>query len=296
MSKTTVVGSAPISFTTSEGKALSIPLSALSFIDSKIQIDKSEELSAIDKAELESWLKYLVKIETIKQGEKSAPNPAIAIKAIDTGEIGNSIQIEFNNFISDPTAPLERNKSTFDAVVRYEKNHTLSYDPVSETFIKKVLGTEITGGMQPGLVHIKDADTPDNIKPKAAIYKLVGGTDSQKSSIPIDKDPSGTNAFKLEVLKDGADGDFTTVTISNVSENTKTFMLTVGWEKTVSGINSTNLEAEFKNFSYLIKISKPRNAENVEIDYAIPDSGVLILNGGAEKKDAIIAKAIAFTS
>jgi hypothetical protein len=298
MSKTTVVGSAPIAFTTAGGTALSIPLSTLSFVDSKIQIDiQPAGISASDKSDLESWLNYLVKIETLKKSTKKAPNPAISIEALDSGEIGNSIKIKFDNFIPDTTAPLDKNKATFDAVVTYEKTYALSYDPTAtKTFVKNVLGTETTPGTQPGLVHLKSTDTPDNIKPKANTYKLTGGTASKKSSKPVDRDPSGADAFNLEAFKNGSDGNSINVKIADVSDSNKTFTLTVVWEKTVPGIKSTNLEVKFGEFDYLIKIAKPRDASNSEIDYSVPDAGVIVLNGGAEPKDAVPAKATAFIS
>jgi hypothetical protein len=282
MSKTTVVGSAPIAFTTAGGTALSIPLSTLSFVDSKIQIDiQPAGISASDKSDLESWLNYLVKIETLKRGEKTPPKPAIAIVAKNSGKAGNNIKIEFKD-IQKTVDPVN---STFTATITATEIYDLSFDKTSDIFIEKVLGANT-------LVNVKGTATELPPKETEFPYKIKDGSPAKKSVQDVEAaEAPGSTAFTIEAKNKGKDGDDITVEISNVNIDAKTYTLTATWNPTFTDIKLGDLPAKLQGSQDVIIAEKPGSSE-----FAIPDGGVVVLNGGSDKQDAVTAKATVFFS
>jgi hypothetical protein len=98
MSELSVVGSGPVSFTTSAGQAKLIPLSALVFKEGNIGFRDGVAIDPDVKSEAKEWLQYLVKIDELKAGEKPAPKPAIAFEAVESGAIGK----KFRDLIAYP--------------------------------------------------------------------------------------------------------------------------------------------------------------------------------------------------
>jgi hypothetical protein len=268
MSKKTVVGSAPIAFTTKEGKAVSIPLSALSFGDNGLDIPASYE------EELQKWLKYLDKTGALKPSEKTEAQPAIAIVAKNSGKAGNNIKIEFKD-IQKTVDPVN---STFTAIITATEIYDLSFDKNSTIFIKKVLGLTT-------LINVKGTATEST--PKQLPYQLENGDDATKSTKAVESEPSGT-AFTIEAKNKGKDGNDINIEISKVNTTAKTYTLTAIWNPTFKDIKLGDLPAELQGLQDIIEVTKPEGSE-----FAIPDAGVVVLNGGADKQDAIAAKAIA---
>lgn len=284
MSSAIAVGSGPIAFTTRDGKALLIPLTAISFENGEIKL--SLAYSAY-QAEIQPWLAYLAKQGTITAGETPPTPPALIIKATDAGIAGNDIQIEFKNITPDPAEPLNSAKTTFDATVTEKETHTLSLDSDSPIFIKKILGTETTLGSKQSLVHIKAADTPS--QPKPGKYTLENGNATTKATKPVDAEPSGT-AFNLEAKKVGDDGNNTVASISNVDATAKTFAMAVTWTKTITAIKLADLPAKLEGTNqYIITVTKPNGGSSGFT--IIPSAGWFALNGGADKRDAVQASA-----
>jgi hypothetical protein len=285
MSKTTVVGSAPISFTiASTGQAISVPLSALSFDDTRENIIELVDQSASYNSVLQPWLNYLYKVGTLKAKEKSAPKPAIEIEAKNPGKAGNSIQIEFKDIKITP----DPSDSTFTAIITATEIYKLSFDKNSDVFIDKVLV-----GMDK-LVHVKVAGAATETAPKDnKSYKLGGGDDTTtKSSRSIDAEPSGT-AFTIEAKNKGKDGNDIKIDISNVNATDKTYTLTATWNPTFEDIKLVDLPRKLQGSQEIIVVTKPKPTGS---EFAIPDAGVVVLNGGADKQDAVAAKAIVFFS
>jgi hypothetical protein len=294
MPNATVVGSGPVTFTTTDGQQLSIPLSLLYFDSSNILKADRWPLYTKYKAEVDPWLHYLVTEGELTPGTTAAPLPAILIHAADPGQAGNNIQVTFSNITPDPSDPTNPTKTTFDAiVVETDAYSSLSFDPASPNFIKTVLGTQTTiTGSQPGLVHVFDADHPS--QPKAGIYQLTGGTSASKSTSTINSDPTGT-AFNLEAKKNGMDGDKTSVTISNVDAVGKTFSLVAVWSsQPITGSKLADLPGKLaqsaSSAGYEISVTAPASG------FAIPATGVVGLTGGADPRTASTASATAYAS
>ncbi len=291
MSSAIAVGSGPIGFTTKDGKALLIPLTAISFENGEIKL--SLAYSAY-QAELHPWLVYLAKQGTITAGEIPPTPPALIIKATDVGIAGNDIQIEFKNVTPDPADPLNPAKTTFDAIVTEKETHTLSIDSTSPIFIGTILGIDTTPGSKQSLVHIKATPTPS--KPKAGTYALENGNATTKAAKPVDGDPSGI-AFKLEAKKVGEDGNNTVASISGVDAAisgvdaaAKTFVMAITWTKTIAAIKLADLPAKLEGTNkYIIAVTKPDGS--LSGFTIIPSAGLFALNGGADKRDAVQASA-----
>ena len=280
MSKTVVLGNGPVAFTDQNGQMLLIPLSALTLDSNTI-----EASDPYNTDEIRQWLQYLVTTGCLAAGPL-APKAAMTIQAADPGLAGNNIQVVFSNIVPDPADPTNADKTTFDATITETDTYNgLSFDSASPSFIKTVLGTETVTGTKPGLVHIKDADTPS--LPKADSYPLTSGSDTTKSSVKIPGNPSG-NAFQVEAKKGGKEGNNTTVTISNVDASAKTFTLTAVWTQTVTGIKRGGLPEGLQGNQYEIKVDKPAGG-----DFAIPAPGPIGLSGGADARPASNATAIA---
>ncbi|MEG4318608.1 MULTISPECIES: hypothetical protein [unclassified Microcoleus] len=284
MSSAIAVGSGPIAFTTKDGQALLIPLTAISFENGAVKL--SAGYSAY-QAELQPWLEYLAKQETITAGETPPTPPALMIKATDAGIAGNDIQIEFKNVTPDPADPLNPAKTTFDAIVTEKETHTLSIDSTSPIFIGTILGIDTTPGSKQSLVHIKATPTPS--KPKAGTYTLENGNATTKAAKPVDGDPSGI-AFNLEAKKVGEDGNNTVASISGVDAAAKTFVMAITWTKTIAAIKLADLPAKLEGTNkYIITVTKPDGS--LSGFTMIPSAGLFALNGGADKRDAVQASA-----
>lgn len=266
------LGSGPVAFTTSAGKFLLIPLSAISFKD-----DGSIELSGdySNENELQNWLKYLVQIGSIKPGAKSPPKPALKISAVDPGAAGNNIQVEFKlNVI---------NADNIDATVTEQAIYTLSCDSKKPNYIGTVLAAD-----QGNLVHV--TGSIQQLPPPTGTYNFSGGdigtakTDVKETSV------NGTTYFTLEARKKGEAGDLITVDISNVNTANQTFELVAKWTKTVQNLSVENLSQLNDEAGYVIKVN------SIDGNTAIPAPGIIKLGGGADKQEAKQASAIAFTS
>ena len=75
MSNATVVGSGPIAFTTKEGQALSIPLTAPVINGDKIEFKDSNYPA---KIQVQPWLDYLVSIDEQKDAVKATATAFIS--------------------------------------------------------------------------------------------------------------------------------------------------------------------------------------------------------------------------
>jgi hypothetical protein len=277
MPNVTVVGTGPVTLTTKDGLQISVPLSALYFDSTnKIRADHWL-LYAKYGSDVDPWISYLAKNGELTPGRAPAPTPAILVTAADAGQAGNNIQITFSNVTT----------TTFDAlVVETDSYTTLSFDSTSPNFIKKVLGTETIAGSQQGLVHLLDADTPS--RPKAQTSNLTGGNAATQASAQAAADPTG-NAFTLVAKKNGADGNKTSVTISNVDAGAKTFTLVAVWSsQPITAIKLTDLPDKLTGGTggasgYEIGASAPAGG------FKIPVPGMVPLGGGANQQGAVAA-------
>jgi len=266
MSSTIALGSGPIAFTTKDGQALLIPLTAINFENGAVKLSATYSNY---QAELQPWLNYLAKQKTITAGEIAPPQPALIIKATAPGIAGNNIQIEFKNVTPDQ----------FDAIVTEKETYTLSLKKNSPIFIEKILSGS-------NLVDIKDTDPQS--QPKPGSYQLVkeGAQTKATTSVLDGGNPSGI-AFKLEAKKVGDDGNNTVARIPSIDAAAQTFVMDLTWTKIIEAITLGDLPAKLEGTNK-ITVTKPDSLTGFTI---IPSAGLFTLNGGADKRDAMQASA-----
>src|SRR5260370_16336642 len=140
-------GNGPLEFTDSNGRQVSIPLTAFSF-DAIGNLVVNANWKAIASAPPASaLLAYMRAQGLIAPAPAPSPKPAAIIKAVGPGAAGNNIAILIENIAANP----DPTKTTFDIVV----TETEDYTGLTAATIKSVLGTATTAGSQPGLPHVK---------------------------------------------------------------------------------------------------------------------------------------------
>ena len=295
----TVIGNGPISFTDNNGTQQSIPLSLLYFDNGVVRADKWTLYSDPDNmAIVDALLKNLVVGEFLKPAPAQPPKPAIALKASIPGTKGNTIQVIFSNIVAGSSPPTS---TTFDAEISAKATYPgLSFDPVSPSFVGKVLGVGATSGTSPGLVRVKEPAPVTATPPKAITTSkaLTSGGASAKSSLSVDGDPPGT-AFTLEAWKDGVDRNNIKISIPDtVNPEAKTFTLVVEWtQPKITSIAPKDLPPKLEGKKpegekFVIEVSKLKDAA----DFGIPAPGTIVLSGGADATGALPAGAVAFST
>lgn len=224
MSKALVLGNGPVVLTAQDGHFLEIPLSALIYDSGTIKLASPTLYPPKYQSELIPWIQYLSNAGILSAG---APLVAMVIQAIQSGSMGNTINVTIDN--------VNTTANTFDMNITETDQYVgLSYDSASSSFCKTILGTnKPVPGTRLGLVVVNDSDTPD--LPANNDYSLQGGTTKKPSSVDILKDDK-SKAFTLFARAIG-DENLTKVTIKDASATTKTFTLIASWTKKITGIN-----------------------------------------------------------
>ena len=215
----------------------------------------------------------------------------MVIQAQDPGAAGNNIQVVFSNI--QVVDPHDSSKITFDATITETDTYNgLNLNPASPSFIQTVLGKQGTNkGSQPGLVSIKDISVNPPLPLATKTYPLANGG-ATPSFVPIDGDPAGT-AFIVEAKKASPEGDNTTVIISDVDKDKKTFTLVAKWTKSIPGIHLAELPNKLDGGppQYEIKVSIPNGGA-----FAIPAPSSVGLSGGADAKSESTASGTVLAS
>jgi hypothetical protein len=283
-----VVGSGPVELTLSTGQFVSIPLSALYFdTDGTLKADNWPPLKNYpggDQEVIKSWLAHLVTNNLVTKLVAAPPKPAMVVKATDPGSAGNSVQVQTKVTKVDP----DPTKTTFDITI----TETDTYTGLSAATIKNVLGTEKAPGS--GLVHVVDASVKPGLVPDQAKspYKLPApGAPGAAPRVDV-VDASNAVVFTLEAKKPGPDGKGTTVTITNVDTNAKTFALTATWtKKTATGVTVATLQQGTAGLGlgYEVNIAPPTG-----VTYSVPKDGTVTLTGGYDGTPPANASATIF--
>ena len=269
---TAVAATGPVVFTDrATGSQKSIPVSSLYFSnsDGTIKADRWAPYNsgnAAFKTGVDDWLKYLVTASILTPVEKSEPKAAMVITAKDPGSTGNTIELTVSN-VHETTPDV----FVFDAVVKENDVYT----GLTADTLKDVIGNTAGGGTKPGLVFVSSAGAP--AVPKAGDYPLTG----DPAEVEVKK-ADDTVAFKLKAKAAGADGARTVVTIGAPDANDK-FTLTAKWQRSETNLAPADLQSKF---AYEITVTAPDGSP-----LAVPGAGTTVLAGGADKADAIRAKA-----
>ena len=261
------------------GKQYEIPLSQLFFDDTgaiKADLWAPYTTGTTDfQNAVGAWLRYLAKTDVLTKAAKSAAPPAMLITAASAGAAGNSITITIANV--KETSP-GSGSFVFDATVAETDQHK----GLTKDNIRDRLGTPTSTGSEPGLVFVWTTPATLDV-PKAGTYAASGAN----AEFTIDKNSGTGTAFKLRA-KAGTNADqlLTSVVITDPDSN-GVFDLTATWSKSATGINAAGFAAAGA-FDYDITVADAPG----QTALGTPAAGTYKLSGGAEKSDAVPAKAI----
>jgi hypothetical protein len=277
MANTLAAGSGPFEFTNSNGKHISIPISAFSF-DASGNLVVDPAWTAVTKIQPASGLlAYALAEGLIAPAPAPSPFPALLIKAADRGTGGNNITVT----ISAVTPAADPTQSTFSITIT--ENDV--YPGLTAASITGILGsssvsgstlTSVVTGSSPGLVQVEDGTVYPNGAPVATTSSLVG----DPALLDVDGDGSPPLVFTLLAKKGGADGALTQIDISLDTASPpipgpETFTLTASWTKTVTA-SLADLQTVIQNqLGYEVVVSLPGSGA-----FSVPAAGVSTLSGG----------------
>lgn len=273
-------GNGPFEFTNSQGKQISIPLSAIKFDSNGQPVVNSTWKSYVTTQPGQALLAYAVKEGLLAPQPQPSPFPAMVIGAADPGSCGNNITVAVT--ISGVTTSPPSNDPTltpFSLMV----TETDTYTNQTASTIASTLASS------GGLVQIVG---PVNQGVPAHQSGTLGGSPPQYSVLGSGSPPGWV--FKLGAKHNVPDASRTQVSVtpnltSPPDPGAGTFTLTVTWPKTVNGITLPTLESMIQSqLSYEITVSKPSSGA-----YSLPAAGSTTLAGGGT---ASTASAILYTS
>lgn len=277
MANTLATGNGPFEFTNSNGKHISIPISAFSF-DTGGNLVVDPAWTAVTKIQPASGLlAYALAEGLIAPAPAPSPFPAMLIKAADRGTGGNNIEVE----ISAVTPAADPTQSTFTITIT--ENDV--YPGLTAASITGILGsssvsgstlTSVVTGSSPGLVQVEDGTVYPNGAPVATTSSLVG----DPALLDVDGDGSPPLVFTLLAKKGGADGALTQIDISLDTASPpipgpETFTLTASWTKTITA-SLADLQTVIQNqLGYEVTVSLPSSGA-----FSVPAAGISTLSGG----------------
>jgi hypothetical protein len=270
MASKPVRGSGPVDISIS-GKQYSFPLSAFVF-DASGAVNINPQFPAIDASvqkALLDWVGYLAKQSLLTPGDTPAPQPALLIQARDPGSTGNFITVDIENV----QVKAQIGDSTADVTV----TETDTYAGLTPATLEQVIGKISGGGSRPGLVFL--VSQPD----KTILPAVSAGVRS--GAKPYTFDFAGV--FKVQAKHDDEDGKLTTVNVTAVDTNAKTFTLVATWTKSANAVKLSDLIDPNKTpFAYELAVTAPAGGLK-----SVPTAGVVTLSGGIDAQPAASAQA-----
>lgn len=283
----TVLGTGPFEFTDpTTMKQVSIPLSALKFVNNQLQIDAAT-WALTYPASVINLLGAMGQQGLIVPAPTPSSRPAMVITAANNGSAGNGIQVAISNVVvnTDPTL------TKFNVAVTDTKKYvglTLAAGPNN---IETVLGSDTVTGPATGLVHVLHSGLANTGLPAAILSPGTSLVSTAPNKAKLDvktATPPGTAVlFTLEARAVGNDGDLTKVIIDNVSTTNNTFDLTVTWTKSVTNVTVGSLPSGLSPLGYEILVSTPP----IGI-FSAPSVTTIQLAGGQDGSSPVAASAI----
>jgi hypothetical protein len=247
----------------SNGKEISVPLSALEYASGQVDLrsgwSNSAGLSNDDSEILNGLLAELQRVGYLKSAPPPAPKPAIIVQAANPGPEGNNIKITISNVVQGKGgAKLDPLQTTFSVTAQ----ETGEYPGLTLANIASKLGTD-KDPKGTGLVHVQDGTiSPSGDMPVELSAKAVPGT------LKV-LDKNGKNLFTLEARGSRNSAPNVSVTISDITKDT--FKLSASWEHKIDNvkIDAPTLESKFQDLAYLITVSPPAGPPSRA--YSVPD-------------------------
>jgi hypothetical protein len=201
-----------------------------------------------------------------------ASRPTVSVQAAFAGAAGNNISVEISNLQAEAAPPV------FDLTV----TEMDVYTGITVTVLAATIGDE-SGGPNDGLAHAVANSVNSNLVPlDNQTVAFTGGQAGANARATFRDSANQQTVFTLEARGQGADGNVTTASVTNVSGASPsaavTFDLTVTWQRTLPAVNIASLfPAIQSSLGYVIVAAPPVTAMP-----AIPAEGVTPLTGGAD--------------
>ena len=252
-------GNGPFEFTDSNGKQISIPLTAFSFDAlGKLSVD-TKWTSIASAAPAKALLDYMTRQGLIAPAPVPSPKPAAIVKAAFPGPVGNNIAVS----VSITTPSPDPTKTTFEIDVTEQEKYT----GLTPTTLVGLLGTAKIPGSLPGLVVVDGSVT--GVPAALPQTGLTGGTDTANAN-----SGSQITTFKLDARAPGTAGNSIAITIDNVTATA--FDLTVALTLTSSNLTIATVQSALaKDLGYEIVALPPSGGV-----FSVPAAGTTNLSGG----------------
>lgn len=274
-----VVGNGPISYRSTDGRQLSIPLSGLSYSGGTVTVLPLYAPAAGDADGVSALLADFVATGEIGPAPLPASVPAIVFGATQPGAAGNAITVR----IDAPQDVATNPAATFDVTVT--ESHT--YPSVTVTSVAALLGSDASTGTVPKLVHVKGAVAGTPKDPDPGTSPFVDGADTDP--VTLDVKSGADKQFTLEADRPGKQGGALTATIGPATPPAPhTFSLTTQWLRKITGVTVGSLPGSLDNVKYIATVTKPQSG-----NYGVPPAGTttVALGGGANAQGAVPATA-----
>jgi len=262
MATVSAVGDGPIDFVGSDGRQLTIPLEAITFVD-------DVPTSSISADGLGAWLVYLVDQGDLVPGPSPAAPVALRLVAAKEGATGNDITIEVS--AAGGTAVLIVTESHV-----YEK---VSCNPAAAT---RRLADVLSDS---SLVHLTNPTAGGTTKPKKNAAIAAKGTTPETWVILDEHDNMLVTLEARDTDFDSTKGTMT-VGVDSVADD-NTFTLTLEWVGNSVEVKKAKpgaSQAAFDDLGFSVKLKSPPPA-------GMPAPGTYRLTGGADEADAQVASA-----
>jgi hypothetical protein len=271
-----VTGYGPFEFTDSNGKHVSIPLTALTIANNQLQSSDPVWSNYLTSAPAQALAKYMVAEGLISPTPAPSPFPAMIIRAANAGTAGNNITVLVTVSTPPPSPPIPDPTQLSFSIQVSETDTYANQTPAT------IASTLAAAG---GLVQVVETDQTSGIPDSSYTNASFSGSPAQLS-IDASGSPGGT-LFVLGTRGGGADALNTYVTIttpnqaSPPSSGSGTFTLKATWQKTVNNITLDTLASVLSELSYVVTISKPSSGA-----YSVPAAGSTTLSGGNASSNA----------
>ena len=283
MAGTQATGTGPFEFTDSNGKHVSIPLTAITFdANSKPLINSAWQHVFATQPAAASLLAYAVAEGLIAPAPAPSPFPAMIVKAVDGGLGGNNITVAISNIVPDAGSPPTNDptRTSFTITV----TETDIYNGLTAASIEQTLGsadgtfTSVVKGTSTGLVQVLHGSVEVYGTPHSVSAATFTGPPYR---LDVNGSASPPKVFTLIPKKAGSDARFTKITITpNTSSPPQagpgTFLLQATWTQNATATLETLASVVQSMLGYEISVSPPGSGS-----YSVPAVAVTSLSGGA---------------
>lgn len=272
-----VTGNGPFEFTDSNGKQISIPLTALSIANNQIQSSDPKWSSYLGTAPAQALWKYMLAEGQLSPMPSPAPFPAMVIRAGNAGSAGNNITITID-VPTPPSSPSIVDPTQLPFTIQVVETNT--YTNQTAASIASTLKT--ANAMVQVIDSVQTTGIPE-------LFNGSFGSSPDQISINASGSPGGP-LFVLGPRTPGPNPADISVTVtpnsaSPPAPNPEAFTLTASWTGPVINVTvdelATTLASVLSQLGPEVTISKPSSGA-----FSLPQGGATTLTGGSATSNA----------